>query len=192
MKFLCFFHLINLLFIAFCFIRSPEYTGIVCQYMAFNHIIHLQCFNIGIFLKAIQYRLDILSLVDLKHNRINVCHFKTALVQVQKITADIRKSFSMALLFCFFWLYGSIIHNVYWIIFSFVGKSTTEVYYEGNEELIDIIMFQSFDTHLMIKTLVNTICNQIYFSFEKFRWIIATVSKYCHRNWIGEDKFIYS
>lgn len=111
----------------FCLLNAIIYLPVLfyfsLQYQIFSVTINVQCFQILCFANAFTNQLKALSAVD--GNKISVYGlkaFKSNLISIHEIGADISKCFNLPMFLVTLWIFFSVLTNLHWIGAFFFGN----------------------------------------------------------------------
>lgn len=115
-----------IMIIAIMYIDIPLYTIYLVQIEVPNHLIHMQSFQIYIFMRGIERRLHLISMCQFDNIGVDV---QICLHQIFTIWKSFYDCMSTTLLMCLLQLYSALLINLYWIGMSdqvsknnFLGK----------------------------------------------------------------------
>lgn len=150
-------HQTNLYFILFCAISfgtslavlftSPMKFTLQFFYFAsqrgiLNHIVHISMYRVFILLKAVQRRLEIISLEfeespkqDLKNLRLSL-YLKTCIINLNDISDQLKNHMKFLLSFNITQLFFVTMTNINWLLVSYIGLSFTNSFGKQKKLLI--------------------------------------------------------
>lgn len=101
------------------------------QYISLSHVIHLQTFQISIFLRGVQVRLNVflkrLKPVSIDSNSRRLLEFKQSILLLHNANSLMSKCFRLPLLLNFLQLYFSLLSNFYWLGMALIGRHSATV-----------------------------------------------------------------
>lgn len=110
---------------------SPQSIFYYIQYISLSHVIHLQTFQISIFVRGVQVRLNIilkrLKLLSINSNSRKLFECKQSFLLLHNVNSLMSKCFRLPLLLNFLQLYFSLLSNFYWLGMALIGRHSATV-----------------------------------------------------------------